>query len=280
MKTVINGDMNDDDLDDDLEIDDENEIEIEDGAETRVDLDDESDDDAADEDGSEDVDDDDLESYSKPIRDRIRREREEAAQARSRAEAAEQELAKARAESELSAIDGDLSAAIDEVEEARRDADTRKEVLAQAKVTRLSARKEELEKQRQSGGGTVEKNEALDRWLGRNAWFKDSERYVAQRNAAIAIGRQVAAKKGLKDDTDAFYAEVDKELRKSVRLPAGEKPPRTTIGQRISDRGSQNPGARQVRLTAEDVRFMRDMKLDPSDKKVVNAYLMEKRNAR
>lgn len=281
MKTIID-DMDDDDLDDDLDVNHEDAIEIQDGDETRVDLEDDGDPDEYDGDGADDSEDDDLSSYSKPIQDRIRREREEAAEARERADAAEQELSKTKARAELATIDSELDAAVDEVEEARRDADTRREVLAQAKVNRLAERKELLTKQQTDGSGDTQqqKNAALDRWLGRNAWFKDSKQYEAQRGAAIAIGRRVAAEKGLKDDSDEFYAEVDKQLRKTVRLPSREPPSRTTVSRRIGDRGSQDPGARQVRLTAQDVRFMRELKLDPKNKTEVRAYLTEKRNGR
>lgn len=279
MKTIIDS-MDDDDLDEDLDPNHEDAIEIEDGDDTRVNLEDDGDPDEFDGDGADEAEDDDLSSYSKPIQDRIRREREEAAEARERADAAEMELSKTRARAELATIDSELDAAVDEVEEARRDADTRREVLAQAKVNRLAERKEMLAKQQPDGGNVQQQNAALDRWLGRNAWFKDSKQYEAQRSAAIAIGRRVAAEKGLKDDSDEFYAEVDKQLRKTVRLPAREQPSRTTVSRRIGDRGSQDPGARQVRLTADDVRFMHKLKLDPKNKTEVRAYLTEKRNGR
>lgn len=276
-------DQDDVDLDlDDADLDDEATVEISDGEETRVEFTDDEDEDEepVQQAEEEEVDDDDLSSYSKPVRERLRKERAEAQEARQRADAAERELVKVRAQSELATIDKDLDAAIDEVEEARRDADTRKEILAQAKVSRLSERKETLEKTRDSDGEAPKTNAAVDRWVARNKnWWTDPK-YEAQRGAALAIGRRLAAE-GKSDDTDEFYAALDKELSRTVRLPKDrDPPPRTTFAGRMTNRTQQDATGRKARLDAKDVKFMRSLRLDPTNKAHVNQYLMEKRNAR
>lgn len=277
----------DDDLDLDLDDDspdDHETVEIDDGADTAVELTDDEDEPDEQEGAAEgDEDDDDLSAYSKPVRDRIRRERAEAQEARTRAEAAERELKVTRAKSDLATIDQDINAAIDEVEEARRDADTRKEVLAQAKVTNLTARKEALERTSSGDepeGGSNAPNAAVERWVGRNkAWWSDPK-YDAQRQAALVIGRRLA-EKGLKDNTDEFYAELDKELRRSVRLPKDREPPeRSTLSRRMSSRTQQDPRSSRVVLSPDDVRFMKQLKLDVTNKEHVKQYITEKRNAR
>lgn len=288
FKTDDTGD-DDDDLDMDFEdgsLEDRATVEIDDGADTAVELTDDPDEPDEREgraEGDEDEDDDDLSAYSKPVRDRIRRERAEAQEARTRADAAERELKVTRAKSDLATIDQDINAAIDEVEEARRDADTRKEVLAQAKVTNLTARKEALTRTASDDepeGGAKAPNAAVERWVGRNkAWWSDPK-YDAQRQAALVIGRRLADR-GLKDNSDEFYAELDKELRKSVRLPTDREPPeRSTISRRMSGRMHQDPKSSRVTLSPADQRFMKQLKLDVTNKEHVKQYLTEKRNAR
>ena len=231
-----------------------------------------------------DEDDDDLEGYSEKVRKRIERERRLKKQERERADNAERELARIREEQAAATIEQRLDGAIEELEDARRDADTRKEALAQARVTLLSQEQEQLKQRREraekeggSGQKEAERNPAFRAWAERNSWF-DDKKFSAQRAAAIAAAQDLIDE-GDRDDSDAFYRKLDRRLRETVHLPKADKPEprRTTLGRLPESQGTSGGGSRVV-ITVEDKALMRKMGMDPTNKMHLREYAKEKRN--
>ncbi len=273
-------DQDDDDDDDGDEEDEDGESDDEPGDKDDADEEDEEED-ARPPEKSKDDDDDDLGEYSAKVRKRIERERRLKQQERLRADNAERELQRLREDQEAATVDKRLDAAIDELEDARRDADTRKEALAQAKVTRLSEEKEKHETRRQQaekdGGrqGEAKPNPAYQAWLNRNGWF-NNPKYATQRAAALAVANDLIAD-GDRDDNDAFYRKLDRRVRESVRLPTREKPEprRSTLGRLPEAAGKSSS---RVVITSEDKALMRRMGMDPTNKAHLQEYAKEKRN--
>ena len=231
-----------------------------------------------------DEDDDDLDGYSEKVRKRIERERRLKKQERERADNAERELARIREEQAAATIEQRLDGAIEELEDARRDADTRKEALAQARVTLLSQEQEQLKQRREraekeggSGQKEAERNPAFRAWAERNSWF-DDKKFSAQRAAAIAAAQDLSDE-GDRDDSDAFYRKLDRRLRETVHIPKADKPEprRTTLGRLPESQGTSGGGSRVV-ITVEDKALMRKMGMDPSNKLHLREYAKEKRN--
>lgn len=229
---------------------------------------------------SESEEEDDDSGYSKKVRKRIERERRLKEEARQRAEAAEARLAELEAKQAESTIEDRLNKAIEELEDARRDADTRKEATAQARVTRLVAEQEELAKRKAAEsdrkGGDQPLSPAYKQWIERNQWFED-KRYAGQRAAAIAKAQELLATGDHDDKTPEFYRALDRELRKVIVVP-GRKPPSRDAIPRIP-MGERRSGSKtRVVLTPDDRRLMKGLKLDPTNKADVLAYAREKRN--
>ena len=273
----------DDDDDDGDEEDEDGESDDEPGDKDDADEEDEEED-ARPPEKSKDEDDDDLGEYSAKVRKRIERERRLKQQERLRADNAERELQRLREDQEAATVDKRLDAAIDELEDARRDADTRKEALAQARVTLLSQEQEQLKQRREraekeggSGQKEAERNPAFRAWAERNSWF-DDKKFSAQRAAAIAAAQDLSDE-GDRDDSDAFYRKLDRRLRETVHIPKADKPEprRTTLGRLPESQGTSGGGSRVV-ITVEDKALMRKMGMDPSNKLHLREYAKEKRN--
>ena len=224
-----------------------------------------------------DDDDDDLSEYSKSVRKRIERERRLKEEARAELAAAKAELEQRRREERAAKIDGELDTAFQELEDARSDADVRKEAEALAKVTRLTSEKESLAEAKstpKSGGDGP--SPAYADWLKRNAWFTKPEHEV-QHAATLAVAKRLVAQ-GLNDETPEFYERLDKELPKHIKVPRQAKPlpPRTTI-ERRPERGPS--GRRRVVVTPQIKREMRAFGLDPKNPTHMKAYLNGDSNA-
>ena len=222
--------------------------------------------------------DDDLEGYSNKVRKRIERERRLKETERQRAERAEAELARLQAERDEASIEERIATAVQELEDARADADTRKEALAYAKVGRLAAEKDAIEARRNNR--TTDKpapNEAYAAWLERNGWF-DKPEHRRLRASAIAIASDLMEAEGLTDDSDALYRRLDQELRKTVRLPGREPPPRTTLNRRAEgrDSGTARRGPMRVVITEREKAEMRRFGLDPSNPAALKEYARNK----
>lgn len=227
-----------------------------------------------------DNDEDDLDGYSKSVRKRILRERRLKEEERQKRVKLEEELAQIKSAQAEASIDSRIDSAIEELEEARRDADTRKEAQAQAKVNRLYNEQEDL-KARKAESAPASKsddkvNPAFEEWMDRNAWFND-KKYASHRHAAIGVAQRILEESGMKDNSPEFYRQLDKELRDVVRVPNRPKPQRDTLPRTPEENGRSSSRTRIV-LTAEDRRFMEGLKLDPRNKEHVLAYAREKRN--
>lgn len=224
-----------------------------------------------------DDDDDDLSEYSKSVRKRIERERRLKEEARAELAAARAELEQRRRQERAAKIDGEYDTAVQELEDARSDADVRKEAEALAKLTRLATEKEALAnaKDEQNSGGDGP-SPAYAAWLKRNSWFTKPE-HEAQHAAALAVAKKLVAD-GLKDTTPEFYERLDKELPKHIKVPRDAKspPPRTTI-ERRPERGPS--GKRRVVVTPQLKREMRAFGLDPKNPAHMKAYLSGDSNA-
>lgn len=247
----------------------------------------------AEDDPDPDAVDEDLAPYSRRVQKRVMRERKLKAKAEREAETLRAELASAKKELEErkarqaeADIDDRLQKAIDEFEDARRDADTRKEVEAQAKVTRLVEERNQIEerKQRRTETGDAEGAEnkphpAFAAWKQRNPWF-DKPEHRAQRAAAIQLAQQIMQDEGL-DDTDArLYLRLSAKLPTVIKVPgAPEKaaPRRTTIGR--TPEGSASGRRKTLQIDAQTRAFMTRLQLDPTNKEHVETYLREQRNA-
>jgi len=222
--------------------------------------------------------DDDLSQYSKSVRKRIERERRLKEQAREELAAAKAELERRKRLDRAAKIDGELDTAIQELEDARSDADVRKEAQAMAKVTRLTTEKETLD----AAKDTSQSNEgdgpspAYAAWLKRNAWFTKEE-HAAQHHGAVALAQKLV-QQGLDDKTPEFYERLDKELPKYIKVPRNAKPtpPRTTIDRRPERSPS---GKRRVVVTPQIKKEMRQFGLDPKNPAHMKAYLNGDSNA-
>lgn len=238
------------------------------------------------------------ESYSERVRKRIDRERRLKEQERDRAAAAEaraaeleKELHTFRSKGERDKLDGDLTAAKDKLRKAREDYNTDAEVEALTEINRITARKASLETdgpppKRAEGGGepsggkddATQLSPLAQKWLKDNAWMQDG-RYAAQQGAAFAIN-QALLKEGKYQDTDPkFYAELDRRLARTVRIPR-TKPtnlPPTGQGRDVDRPPPRRDGSsRRVELTRDDIAQMRVLGLDTTDKKVLREYAMNK----
>lgn len=232
--------------------------------------------------------DDDLEGFSEKIRKRIQRERRLKEEERKKRIEIEARLEQLEAERDSATVGSRLDKAIEELEDARRDADTRKEAEAQAKVSRLIDERDRLEERKQKraadnddGGDQSDQkkappNPAYKRWLDRNRWF-DAPEHAMKRRMAIAIAGGLIEDEGLKDDSPELYERLDEEIKKLGAAPRRrDPPPRTTI-QRDTD-ADRVRSKRKVVITERDKTLMRRMQLDPSNKAHLRAYAEEKLN--
>lgn len=226
-------------------------------------------------DAGSDKDEDDQTSYSKNVQKRIAREIKLKEKARQEAEELRKRLAELEAKHSAESIDKRIDEAVNDLEDARRDADTRRETMAQAKINRLYAEKEDIEtraKNQPKESAKDEENPELDAWLSRNKWFDDDANYGVQRQAAIQIGRKLV-EQGISDASPKFYQLLDKELRSKVRLPSSEgrqKQVRTTITREPGQEGRVSKG--KVVLTAVHLAEMRRLQLDPNNKAHLREY--------
>ena len=228
-----------------------------DGEEGRSDADSDGHDD--DDPGRPPSDDDDEESapkkdeqWSKSVRKRIAREqaltakqRAIAEQERQRRQDLESEVRRLKAKLDSASIDVEVDKIIEEVEDARRDADTRREAIANAKLARAMARKEELERDgpahdRDGDGGEGRKardakvpvHPSYKAWMGRNPWYGKTDTPEARRLTSHAkeLAQEIMQNEGLSDTDEALYRRLDAELRKEARALTGRtSAPRTTI---------------------------------------------------
>jgi len=219
---------------------------------------------------------DDLSDYSKSVRKRIERERRLKEEARAQLAAVQAELEERRRADRAAKIDGEYDAAVEELEDARSDADVRKEAEALAKLTRLATEKENLAAGKDSKPENAGPSPAYAAWLKRNAWFVKPEHEV-QHAATMAVAKKLVAE-GLNDETPEFYERLDKELPKHIKVPREAKPPapRTTI-ERRPERGPS--GKRRVVVTPQLKREMRAFGLDPKNPTHMKAYLNGDSNA-
>jgi len=128
------------------------------------------------------------------------------------------------------------------------------------------------------GGDHGKHNVALNVWLGRNnTWWQKNEKRTA---LALEINSDLLEEKRNPRHSD-FYRELDKRL--NARLEESRRnrglPP---TGGKGESRG--NPGARgssnnpnRVVITPSDIRMMRELGLDTSNKKILKEYAANKR---
>lgn len=229
---------------------------------------------------ADDDDDDELDGYSKSVRKRILRERRLKEEERQKRVKLEQELAALKSAQAEASIESRIDSAIEELEEARRDADTRKEAQAQAKVNRLYNEQEDLKARKveseSAPKGDSAVNPAFQDWMGRNTWFND-KKYASHRHAAIGVAQRILEEGELTDNSPEFYRRLDKELRDVIRVPGRPRPQRDTLPRTPEENGRSSSRTRIV-LTPEDRRFMEGLKLDPRNREHVLAYAKEKRN--
>lgn len=246
---------------------------------------------AADPDAAEDLD-----EFPEKVRKRIERERklkrEAVATERQRAEELQAELDALRAERAASqqewtktqseAIDRELEAAKEQYKAVRAEFDPDKideELALQERIAELQQRKREMAAGRPQQPQPPERPPAqqgpsreASRWMERNGWYGKPD-YAAASAAAFAIDRQLATE-GYDPNSQEHWAELDRRLRKQVRVPGSERPQRDSPVQ--PGRTMPTGGRRAVTLTRADQAMMRKMGYDPSNKDHARAFAREK----
>jgi hypothetical protein len=235
-------------------------------------------------------DEDDEGSYSERVQKRIQREREATKREREARQKAEAELAKIRAERETADLDDAIKKKQGELKEAHLDVDYDKIAAIQSEITELNVRKAlklsgaAQPKQDDAGSDSDGGGEPDDKphpkaqaWINRNQrWFKDG-RFAAQTNAAYAINKALLDE-GKDPTSDAFYAELDRRLHDSVRLPQDVMPRKATSP--VDAGESRDPGPsrspKRVVLTTADITQMRTFGLDPENKEHLKEFARQK----
>lgn len=239
-------------------------------------------------------DDDDLKAFPDKIKKRIERERKlrrEAVQAeRQRAAQLEAELQAERAErqrlqeswqSEQSAnIDQELISLRAQYRDAALDPDRADEQLdLMEKIQDLKAKKnaagmvqEPKKPEPEPQSKPPIENKAAVAWTNRNGWFGKRE-YAAQTAAARAVDDQLAAE-GYDTHSSEYFNELDRRLRKLVRVPGSERP--STESPVQSGRSTGHGGKRMVTLTRADQVTMRKLGFDPGNREHVKSFAREK----
>ena len=179
---------------------------------------------------------------------------------------------------------------------AKEEGNTKEEVELQQRLNDLQAQRRDLERAKTELDGRV-KNfddrakeerakvsvarvpEKAQQWMGKNRWFNNA-RFQAETLLARQIDRELTAK-GLNMNTDAYYRELDAEIRKRMPELTGKvakvlgrpaaagggnrtavaAPTRSSSGQTAVRTGAP----KKVVLNAEDFQRMREFKLDPNN---------------
>lgn len=116
-------------------------------------------------------------------------------------------------------------------------------------------------------------NKAAESWISKNEWYGKSE-YAAQTSAAQTIDNQLAAE-GFDTHSPEYFNELDRRLRKVVRVPGSERP-RTESPVQTGRHGQQQGRRATVTLTKADQDMMRRMGYDPRNKEQAKQFAREK----
>ena len=250
-------------------------------------------------------DDEDLSNYSQSVRKRIERERRLKREARERADNNERIIAEERAtrqrlEAELAAlrqthtttpppadtadIDKEIAAKVAKYKAVRAEFDPDKseeelDLVDEIQQLREKKRKAAATPATQTTGYVQPATPpppplpaAANRWIERNSWFSSPE-HAVQRDAAIRIDTQMR-QAGHDPNTDNYYAELDRQLKRHVVLPTAKRdngasaaaaPPTGTASSK-----------RSITLDRSDIAFMRKIGMDPQNPVHVKNYAREK----
>lgn len=195
----------------------------------------------------------------------------------------------------------------EKLKQAREEGKTGDEIAVQRQITELGTIRTTLEKvkteaerepekpasreSRPADSGSVKpKNQLASRWQSQNAAWLNDPKHRPKVAYLTELDRQLAAE-GNDPNSDDYFKELTKRMKKTfpdlgVRHVDG-KPPATGQRQRGGSKGSpvaaakqtagaDKPNGNRVKITGDDLRMMRRLRLDTSNKDVLKAYARNK----
>lgn len=242
-------------------------------------------------------DEDDISSYGKRVQKRIQRERAVTAREREARQAVELENAQLRAELQRvnrendevtdAQVEAAIAAKMERYKTIRAEFDPEKgeeeaqlllEIaeLRQQKGQRQQAPAQQFDRQRPPAPQQPPANPRADAWIQRNSSWYGQNGYEHLTSAAETIDKKLYAE-GYDPTSAEYFAELDRRLNQSVKLPNREQPQRRQQPSVAPvDRGGATRPSNRVVLTREDRNFMLQVKLNPNNPDDVKAYAAEK----